>query len=130
MTLHPTVYGDLLKEKINKHGSKVFLVNTGWTGGAYGTGKRIDIPTTRACITAILNGSINDAPTAVHPTFKVSVPTELAGVDSAILDARGTWSDADAYDAQAKKLATMFIDNFEQYVTPESDYSPHGPKLD
>lgn len=128
MTLHPSRYADLLREKINKHGSKVYLVNTGWTGGAYGTGNRIDIPTTRACIDAILNHSIRDVSTTTHPVFQVEVPTSLPGVDPKILDPRSTWSDGDAYDAQANKLAGMFIENYKQYIDGGMDLSEFGPK--
>jgi ATP-dependent phosphoenolpyruvate carboxykinase len=129
MTLHPSRYADLLKRKIETHGSKVYLVNTGWTGGPYGTGERISIPNTRACIDAILDGSIRSAPTVKHPVFNVEVPTELPGVETALLDPRGTWANAADYDATANKLAQMFQDNFEQYKEGAAvDYSQFGPK--
>ena len=129
MTLHPSRYADLLKQKIEKHGSKVFLVNTGWTGGGYGVGERISIPNTRACIDAILDGSIRTAETTTHPVFKVEVPKALPGVDTHLLDARATWKDQDAYDATANKLAQMFQDNFEPYKEGAAvDYSQFGPK--
>jgi len=116
MPRHPSVYGNLLKERIAKGGVKCWLVNTGWTGGQYGTGSRMPIKATRALLNAALDGSLANAEFRTDPNFGFKVPVAVAGVDSAILDPRGTWADKAAYDAQAKKLVEMFADNFAQYV--------------
>lgn len=130
LTLHPTKYADLLQKKLETHGSTAYLVNTGWTGGAYGTGERMSIKATRACIDAILDGSIADATFATDPVFGFEVPEALPGVSSAVLKPRSAWSDVEAYDAAAKKLAGMFADNFTKYTGPGvTDYSSHGPKV-
>ncbi|MEO0343787.1 MAG: phosphoenolpyruvate carboxykinase [Pseudomonadota bacterium] len=115
MPRRPEVYGNLLKSKIAESGASCWLVNTGWTGGAYGTGKRMPIKATRALLTAALNGSLNAVEFRKDPNFGFEVPVSLDGVDDALLDPRGTWSDAAAYDAQARKLIDMFKDNFAQY---------------
>jgi len=129
MTQHPTVYAALLKKKLEKHGSKVWLVNTGWSGGAYGTGKRMSIKTTRTCIDAILDGSINNAEFAKDPLFGFEVPKALHGVESNVLQTKNTWADKKSFDDQAKKLASMFQKNFKKYITPGfPDFSEYGPK--
>jgi len=115
MPRHPSIYGNLLKERIAKGGVDCWLVNTGWTGGQYGTGKRMPIKATRALLNAALDGSLNDAEFRTDPNFGFQVPVAVAGVDSAILDPRATWADKDAYDATAQKLVSQFIDNFEQF---------------
>ncbi|MDR2904401.1 MAG: phosphoenolpyruvate carboxykinase (ATP) [Helicobacteraceae bacterium] len=131
MTLHPTDYAKLLGEKIDKHKVNVYLVNTGLSGGAYGVGKRMSIKTTRGCITAILDGSIERAAFKTMPIFNLAVPESLEGVDSAILDPKSTWSDKAAYDATAKKLAEGFIKNFKRYDGGNSafDFTAAGPKI-
>ncbi len=129
LPLHPTVYAKLLGEKIDKHNVNVFLVNTGWSGGAYGVGKRMSIKATRSCINGILNGSINSAEFETLPVFNLSVPKELDGVDKNILNPRNSWEDKEAYDKTRDKLAQMFIDNFKKFITKESDYSVYGPQL-
>ncbi|MDB6454598.1 phosphoenolpyruvate carboxykinase [Falsirhodobacter sp. 20TX0035] len=116
MPRRPEVYGKLLQEKIAKHGASCWLVNTGWTGGAYGTGKRMPIKATRALLTAALDGSLDSVQFRKDPNFGFEVPVDVPGVDAKLLDPRSTWADAAAYDAQAKKLVTMFADNFAQYV--------------
>ncbi len=116
MPRRPEAYGNLLREKIAAHGSSCWLVNTGWTGGAYGTGNRMPIKATRGLLTAALDGSLNNVEFRKDPNFGFDVPVAVNGVDSALLDPRGTWSDPAAYDAQAKKLAGMFADNFTQYL--------------
>jgi phosphoenolpyruvate carboxykinase (ATP) len=129
LTLHPTRYADLLQEKLETHGASAYLVNTGWTGGAYGVGERMSIKGTRACIDAILDGSIKDATFTEDPIFGFDVPTELPGVASNVCNPRDAWADKDAYDAQANKLAGMFKDNYVQYTGPGvTDYTKHGPK--
>jgi phosphoenolpyruvate carboxykinase (ATP) len=116
MPRRPEAYGNLLREKIAKHGATCWLVNTGWTGGAYGKGSRMPIKATRALLTAALDGSLAEAKFRKDENFGFDVPVEVPGVDTALLDPRSTWNDPAAYDAQAAKLVQMFADNFEQYV--------------
>ena len=116
MPRRPEAYGNLLREKIAKHGATCWLVNTGWTGGAYGTGSRMPIKATRALLTAALDGSLAEAKFRKDENFGFDVPVEVPGVDTALLDPRSTWNDPSAYDTQAAKLVQMFADNFEQYV--------------
>ncbi len=131
LPLHPTIYANLLGDKIDKYNVNVYLVNTGWTGGAYGVGKRMSIKNTRACINAILDGSINNSEFETLPYFNLSIPTTLDGVDTYVLNRRNTWEDNDSYDETAKKLAQMYIDNFKKYLTLESEYdfTAAGPQL-
>ncbi|KCV82168.1 phosphoenolpyruvate carboxykinase [Actibacterium atlanticum] len=116
MPRRPEAYGNLLREKIANHGATCWLVNTGWTGGAYGTGSRMPIKATRALLHAALEGSLNDATFRKDQNFGFQVPVTVPGVDAELLDPRATWEDKDAYDAQAAKLVQMFSDNFAQYV--------------
>lgn len=116
MPRRPEVYGELLRKKIAAHGATCWLVNTGWTGGAYGTGSRMPIKATRGLLTAALDGSLVEGEFRKDPNFGFDVPTSCHDVDDALLDPRGTWEDGDAYDAQAAKLAEMFAENFVQYV--------------
>ncbi|MGB3738234.1 MAG: phosphoenolpyruvate carboxykinase [Pontixanthobacter sp.] len=115
MPRHPSVYGNLLKERIAKGGVTCWLVNTGWTGGKYGTGSRMPIKATRALLNAALDGSLNDAEFRKDPNFGFDVPVAVSGVDTAILDPRTTWDDTDEYDRTAQKLVTLFVDNFAQF---------------
>lgn len=129
LSLDPTVYADLLKQKLQKHGTKVYLVNTGWVGGAYGVGERMDITATRGIVNSILNGAVDKADWAVDPVFGFEIPKSLPGIDSKVLNPREAWSDKDAYDAQRLKLAGMFKKNFTKYVKPGfTDYTTGGPK--
>jgi len=116
MPRRPEVYGKLLAEKIAKHGAACWLVNTGWTGGAYGVGKRMPIRATRALLAAALDGSLNAATFRKDVNFGFDVPVAVAGVDDALLDPRRTWGSAADYDAQARKLVAMFAANFAQYL--------------
>ena len=116
MPRRPEVYGKLLQQKIGDFGATCWLVNTGWTGGAYGTGSRMPIKATRALLTAALDGSLTTGVFRKDANFGFDVPVSCPGVDDALLDPRRTWADADAYDAQAAKLVQMFADNFAQYV--------------
>ena len=116
MPRRPETYGKLLQEKIAQHGATCWLVNTGWTGGAYGTGHRMPIKATRALLTAALDGSLADAQFRKDPYFGFDVPVDVPGVPQILLDPRRTWGDAAGYDAQAEKLVQMFADNFEQYL--------------
>lgn len=112
MVMHPTVYSRMLGERLARHGSQVWLVNTGWTGGPYGVGHRIDIAATRAMVRAALTGALRDVRTRREPIFGLAVPETVPGVDDAVLRPRETWSDPDAYDRQARALAAMFEENF------------------
>ncbi len=116
MPRRPEVYGKLLQQKIATHGATCWLVNTGWTGGAYGTGSRMPIRATRALLTAALDGSLATGEFRRDPNFGFDVPVAVPGIDPSLLDPRSTWGDVAAYDAQAKKLVAMFADNFAQYV--------------
>jgi phosphoenolpyruvate carboxykinase (ATP) len=116
MPRRPEVYGKLLQDKILKHGATCWLVNTGWTGGAYGTGKRMPIKATRALLTAALDGALSGAEFRRDPNFGFDVPVAVQDVDSRLLNPRETWADPAAYDAQARKLVDMFSRNFGQYV--------------
>ncbi|TCM86942.1 phosphoenolpyruvate carboxykinase [Rhodovulum steppense] len=116
MPRRPEVYGQLLREKIATHGATCWLVNTGWTGGAYGTGSRMPIKATRALLAAALDGTLNDAEFRKDPNFGFEVPLSVPGVDDALLDPRRTWADGAAYDAQARKLVGMFSENFAKYL--------------
>jgi len=116
MPRHPSVYGNLLKERIASGGVTCWLVNTGWTGGKYGEGSRMPIKATRALLNAALDGSLNEAEFRTDPNFGFEVPVNVRGVDDSILDPRSTWADPDAYDAMAQKLVKLFADNFEQYA--------------
>jgi phosphoenolpyruvate carboxykinase (ATP) len=116
MPRRPEEYGRLLQAKIAKHGASCWLVNTGWTGGAYGTGRRMPIKATRALLAAALDGSMSTATFRRDPNFGFDVPVAVPGVDAALLDPRGTWGNPAEYDAQARKLTAMFADNFGQYT--------------
>ena len=116
MPRRPEAYGALLQDQIAKTGATCWLVNTGWTGGAFGQGSRMPIKATRALLHAALDGSLNDVEFRKDPNFGFEVPVSVEGVSDVLLDPRRTWGDGPAYDAQAKKLVQMFSDNFEQYI--------------
>ncbi len=115
LPLHPGFYAKMLGEQLKASGAKVWLVNTGWTGGAYGIGSRIKLKYTRAMITAALNGQLNDVGYDTTPWFKLAIPTSCPDVPSEILNARNTWADGNAFDEKAKNLAKQFVANFEKY---------------
>lgn len=129
MPLNPRVYAELLGEKLQRHGSQVWLVNTGWTGGPYGEGSRMKLAYTRAMIRAALTGELADVATVEEPFFGLHIPEHIDGVPDEVLMPRNTWADREAYDAQATKLVSMFQKNFEQFA---GDVSPEivaaGPK--
>jgi phosphoenolpyruvate carboxykinase (ATP) len=127
LALHPTKYGQELVKKMEAHGATAYLVNTGWNG----TGKRISIKDTRGIIDAILDGSIESAPTKNLPIFNLEIPTELKGVDTGILDPRNTYADATEWEAKAKDLASRFIKNFKKFTDNEEGKSlvAAGPQL-
>ncbi len=122
LPLPPGVYAGMLGERIAKHGARVFLVNTGWTGGPFGVGKRMDIDHTRAMVKAASSGELDDVETRVHPIFNLAVPVSCPGIPPEVLDPKSTWADKDEYDERARELARMFVKNFERFadsVPPE-----------
>mmetsp|Transcript_5602 Transcript_5602/g.8199 ORF Transcript_5602/g.8199 Transcript_5602/m.8199 type:complete len:617 (+) Transcript_5602:167-2017(+) len=129
LTLHPTRYAELLKEKLEKHNAQAWIVNSGWSGGAYGIGERMSIKTTRACVNYILDGKIEDTTWEKDPVFGWEIPASIPDVDSSVLRPKNTWPDASQYDEAEKKLANMYVDNFEKYRVGDVDYSQFGPKL-
>src|SRR5918998_404819 len=112
---HPTKYAEMLGELLDQHGSRVWLVNTGWSGGAYGVGRRVKLAHTRAMVRAALDGALDAVPTETDPVFGLAVPTAVPDVPAEVLRARDTWADRDAYDAQARKLADMFRQNIQKF---------------
>ncbi len=129
MTLPPAAYATLLGEKISKHGVKAWLVNTGWTGGPYGEGKRMSIAHTRAILTAILEGKLEGAASDPDPVFGFGIPRQCPGVPAEILTPRKTWKDAAAYDAKAKHLAGLFSENFKAFAAQAGPViSAAGPR--
>ena len=115
MVHHPTVYAKLLGERIASHRAKVWLVNTGWSGGPHGVGTRMKIAHTRAMLTAALSGALDDVAYERDPVFNVDVPSSCPGVPTEALRPRDAWTAPTAYDAQARKLAGMFADNFGMF---------------
>lgn len=129
MPLPASKYAKMMGDKIEEHGSDVYLVNTGWTGGpASGEGKRMKLPYTRAMITAALNGELAKVEYKLDPNFNVMVPQSCPGVPSELLNPRETWKDKAAYDAMAKKLAGMFVENFKKYKDMPQHIIEAGPK--
>jgi phosphoenolpyruvate carboxykinase (ATP) len=130
MPRHPSVYAHLLGKKIAQHGVRVWMVNTGWTGGPYGVGSRMKLAYTRAMINAALDGELDGVQYAEEPVFGLAIPNHVPGVPDEVLQPRSTWADPAAYDAQLAKLAKMFADNFKQYA---SEVSPEvcaaGPRV-
>ena len=116
LPLHPTAYAEMLGKKMDEQNVNVWLVNTGWSGGGYGVGSRIKLRYTRAMITAALTGELDKVNYEKHPVFGVEMPTSCPGVPAEILNPRNTWTDKDAYDAQANKLANSFINNFKSFA--------------
>lgn len=130
MPRHPSVYGNLLREKIARHDVTCWLVNTGWTGGVYGVGHRMPIKYTRALLRGALDGTLNDVPFRADPNFGFDIPTRCPGVDNAILDPRGTWEDGKAYDAQAAHLVGLFRENFKEFEAHvDANVKAAGPNL-
>ncbi len=117
MPLHPTIYAQMLQQRIQTHNVDVWLVNTGWTGGAYGEGERIALKHTRAIVDAILDGTLKKQDYDVEPYFGLSIPAKCPDVPERVLNPRNTWADANAYEVQALSLARRFQQNYEQYTT-------------
>ncbi len=124
----PMVYATMLAERIRKNSTDVWLLNTGWTGGAYGVGSRFKLAYTRAMVTAILNGSLKNVKTSTHPIFGLHMPVEVPGVPSEVLDPRKTWKDGAAYDASAKQLAAKFRANDTKFAISDAVRAA-GPKV-
>lgn len=132
LMLHPSVYARQLTEKMKQHGARAYLVNTGWTGGSYGTGHRMDITVTRKIITAILNGTLDKVPLHRLPVFGLEIPAQLPGIDPAILDPRNAWEDKQKWHETAEQLARSFMANFANFAdTPEAQkVIKGGPEMD
>jgi phosphoenolpyruvate carboxykinase (ATP) len=121
MPRHPTIYAKLLGEKIAKHKTRCWLVNTGWTGGVYGVGHRMKIAHTRAMVRAALDGRLAQVPTAPDPNFGVLVPQNCPDVPADVLNPKNTWKDKKAYDDTARQVAQMFEKNFKQFESDVDD---------
>jgi len=129
MPRYASVYAKMLGEKIIKHNTVVYLINTGWSGGPYGVGDRIKIQYSRAMVTAALTGALDIVKYTHNDLFNLDIPTECPNVPSEILDPKNTWIDKDSYDLSARKLAQMFIDNFKKFKNVSQDIKNAGPKI-
>jgi phosphoenolpyruvate carboxykinase (ATP) len=130
LPLHPAKYAELLGKKLKESGAKVWLVNTGWSGGSYGVGSRIKLSYTRALITAAINGDLDSVQYETLPVFGLKFPTSCPNVPAEILSPRQTWADKSAYDAKARDLAAAFVKNFNQYAEGASaEIIEAGPKV-
>ena len=129
MPLHASKYAEMLGKKITEHGTRVYLINTGWTGGPYGIGKRMNLTYTRAMVTAALNGKIDQMNTKHHQIFNLDMPTACPGVPDEVLNPRNTWSDKDKYDAAARRLAALFVKNFEKFGNVPKEIVEAGPRI-
>ena len=128
LPLDANVYATMLGDKIARHGVRVWLINTGWTGGTYGVGRRIPLEQTRAIVRAAVSGALDNVPTAREPVFGLEIPVAVPGVPAGILRPRATWPDAAAYDAQAARVAELFWENFEQIAAPAA-VRDAGPRV-
>ncbi|GBF28189.1 phosphoenolpyruvate carboxykinase [bacterium MnTg02] len=129
MPRHPSIYGSLLRQLIAEHNVDCWLVNTGWTGGKYGEGRRMPIDATRTLLTAALNGNLNSVEMRTDPIFGLNVPVAVDGIEPSILNPRETWADGDAFDSQAQLLVDMFIENFQKFAAEvEPDVLEAGPQ--
>jgi len=131
LPLNPNTYAQMLGERMNKHKANVWLINTGWTGGAYGVGHRMKLSYTRAMITAALKGELDNVQYDTHPVFGVAYPTSCPGVPSEVLNPRNTWTDKNAYDDKANDLAKQFVKNFEKFAATASEETlAAAPRVD
>jgi len=130
LPLSPVVYAEMLLERLTKHNATVYLVNTGWSGGPYGVGRRIAIQNTRTIVNAALNEQLATITFKPHPIFKILMPEHIPNVPSEILDPRNTWSDPLAYDRQAQLLAKKFVENFKQFKMASPEIVKAGPYVE
>ncbi len=115
MPLPATTYSVMLQEKMREHGTRCYLINTGWSRGPYGVGERIDIEATRQMVRAAIEGKLDNTETRTDPFFGLNIPKEVPGVPTEVLDPRETWDDKDAYDKRAKELRDLFAENFKKF---------------
>ena len=130
LPLHPTRYAEMLGKRLDQHSTAVWLVNTGWTGGPYGEGHRMELKHTRAMVSAALAGELDDVSFTRHPVFRVDVPDRVPDVPDRVLDPRATWDDGEAYDAKARQLAQLFQKNFEKFGDVVADIARAGPRVE
>jgi len=128
MPLSPVRYAGLLGQKLEEHEARCFLLNTGWSGGAYGEGKRMSLSVTRTLLTKALNGDLDEVRYVTDETFGLHIPVECPGVDSKLLNPRDTWADPAAYDLAASKLAAQFMENFRKFANVPDTIRNAGPK--
>ncbi|MGB8643273.1 MAG: phosphoenolpyruvate carboxykinase (ATP), partial [Nitrososphaeraceae archaeon] len=129
MMLKPRVYADLLGKRIDEHESKVYLINTGWVGGPYGVGRRMNLQQTRAMVKAAVNGDLEKVSFTRHAIFNVGIPISCPGVPDHILDPINTWSDKQKYMESAKRLASLFVKNFEKFGSMPLEIINAGPRI-
>jgi len=122
-------YAGMLGQKITKHNTRVYLINTGWFGGPYGVGKRMNLAHTRAMVRAALNGDIEKSSFTRDQIFNLDVPTSCTGVPSNVLNTRNSWSDKRKYDISARRLASLFVKNFEKFDNVAEEIRNAGPKM-
>jgi phosphoenolpyruvate carboxykinase (ATP) len=127
LPLSPIVYAEMLAKRLDKYNSKVYLINTGWSGGKYGVGSRIPIKYTRAMLSAALNGSLDEVKFTAHPIFKILMPESVPNVPNEILNPKNTWADPVAYDRQAQELAELFVKNFQKIDSSHPEIIEAGP---
>jgi phosphoenolpyruvate carboxykinase (ATP) len=127
LPLPPTRYAEMLGERLERHGTRVYLVNTGWTGGPYGVGRRMDLGHTRAMVAGALGGQLEKSRFTPHPIFGVEVPDRCPDVPDEVLDPRSTWDDTDAYDAKARELAARFEETFAKFEGVPEQIAGAGP---
>ncbi|MGH7587060.1 MAG: phosphoenolpyruvate carboxykinase (ATP) [Gemmatimonadota bacterium] len=128
LPLPPTRYAEMLGDRLERHGTRVYLVNTGWTGGPYGVGRRMNLGHTRAMVSAALNGELENAHFTAHPVFGIEVPDRCPAVPDEVLDPRSTWDEPDAYDAKARELAGRFEENFVKFDGVPEQIAAAGPE--
>ena len=128
LTLHPARYAELLKDKLEKHSAQAWIVNSGWSGGPYGVGERMSIKTTRNCVNAILDGTIENTTWKKDPVFQWELPDSVPNVEPSVLSPRNTWPKPEEYDEAEKKLAAMYVKNFEKYA--DTGYAQFGPQIE
>jgi phosphoenolpyruvate carboxykinase (ATP) len=131
MPLSPLRYAKMFGQKMERNGTRVYLINTGWTGGPYGVGRRMELASTRLMVSAALDGSVEESEFVHDPIFNVDIPQRIDGVPSQVLNPRDTWMDKAAYDETARKVAQMFIDNAAaKYPDMEPAVRDAGPHVD